>query len=367
MIANQRKKALPRQTAIFLLMGDVLIFLGIMACVAILYRIWPHLLQGQNPNAAPPENTAMHGNAESAPQSAPTEGVQTLFRAPASTPESPVSPSASPLPSGAGEAAVALAVSSYGSGENSGDFSATFPGGDTGADAMLHYQGDGLKVAIQKVQQGGVTYFVADVWIRTISLFTTAFANGQYGHSIRQMPLAIANDNHSVFAVTGDYYGARNSGIVIRNGKLYRNVAGDDVCVLRQDGTLTTYPAEEFSALGGETGIWQAWAFGPPLVKNGAVCDTSQSKIKVQNPRCGIGCYAPGHYCFIVVDGRQAGYSDGMTLDAFAKTFAGLGVRDAYNLDGGATAQMIFRGEVVNHPTKGGRAVSDIISFSEGS
>jgi exopolysaccharide biosynthesis protein len=48
--------------------------------------------------------------------------------------------------------------------------------------------------------------------------------------------------------------------------------------------------------------------------------DTSASKFKVKNPRSAIGYYEPGHYCFIVVDGRQNGYSDGMTLDELAQT-----------------------------------------------
>ena len=109
--------------------------------------------------------------------------------------------------------------------------------------------------------------------------------------------------------------------------------------------------------------VWQAWAFGPALVSDGAVCDTSSSKIKVKNPRCAIGYYEPGHYCFIVVDGRQSGYSEGMTLDELANTFAALGCRTAYNLDGGATAMMVFDGKVISQPTKGGRTSSDIICF----
>ena len=64
-----------------------------------------------------------------------------------------------------------------------------------------------------------------------------------------------------------------------------------------------------------------------------------------------------------MVDGRQSGYSDGMTLVELANTFADLGCETAYNLDGGATAMMVFEGSLVNHPTNGGRASSDIICF----
>ena len=245
-----------------------------------------------------------------------------------------------------------------------GDFSATFPAYDTGKDALLSHQDDQLRIAIQKVQADDVTYFVADVWVKQIEAFQTAFAEDAYGRGLHEMPLKIADEQKSVFAVSGDYYGAREDGIVVRNGQLYRDVMSDDICVLRRDGTMRVYPRGAFSALDDvDDSIWQAWAFGPALVQNGAVCDTSSSRIKVKNPRCAIGYYAPGHYCFIVVDGRQSGYSEGMTLTALANTFASLGCETAYNLDGGATAMMVFEGALVNHPTNGGRASSDIICF----
>ena len=245
-----------------------------------------------------------------------------------------------------------------------GDFSSVFPSYDTGSGADLSYQGENLKIAIHRSQANGATYFVADVWVKTIDAFQTAFAKGSYGRGLHEMPLKIAGDNGAVFAVSGDYYGAREDGVVVRNGTLFRDVMSDDACVLKKDGTLQVYHKGSFNAL--ETfndAIWQAWAFGPALMEDGAVCDTSSSRIKVKNPRCAIGYYEPGHYCFVVVDGRQDGYSDGMTLDELAGVFKELGCMTAYNLDGGATAMMVFNGAVVNHPTEGGRSSSDIIFF----
>ena len=245
-----------------------------------------------------------------------------------------------------------------------GDFSATFPAGDTGANALYSYQGDTTRIAINKVQADGVTYFVADVWIKNIDAFHTALAKDSYGRGIHEMPLTIANDHHAVFAVSGDYYGAREQGVVVRDGVLYRDVMGDDVCMLKRDGTIAIYRKSEFSALSMlDSTVWQTWTFGPALVENGTACDTSNSKIKVKNPRCAIGYYEPGHYCFVVVDGRQSGYSDGMTLEELANTLVSLGCRSAYNLDGGATAMMVFQGAVISQPTKGGRSSSDIIYF----
>ena len=89
------------------------------------------------------------------------------------------------------------------------------------------------------------------------------------------------------------------------------------------------------------------------------------SNIAVANPRSGWGYYEPGHYCFVQCDGRQDGYSIGMTLDEFAALFGELGVKEAYNLDGGQSSEMVFNGETVNKPYNGGRYSSDILYICE--
>lgn len=253
-------------------------------------------------------------------------------------------------------------------GAATGDFSASFPSYDTGADALYSYQGDMLRIAVNMVQENDVTYYVADVWVKNISLFRTAFAKGEFGTGIHEQPAAIASANNAVFAVTGDYCGARNSGVVIRNGDLYRDSVSSDVCVLYADGTMATYPEADFSMTEAADGAaWQAWGFGPSLLDaNGKAITQFESSIKGKNPRSAVGYYAPGHYCFVTVDGRQEGYSVGMTLGELAGVFEGLGCSAAFNLDGGATAEMIFDGKIVNKPYKGGRASSDIICFSKG-
>ena len=245
-----------------------------------------------------------------------------------------------------------------------GDFSAAFPTGDMDADALHSYQSDTLRITIDNVQENGVTYYVADVWVRSIGDFRTAFAKGQYGTGIHQQPLKTAQASSAVFAVTGDYYGARGKGVVIRNGSLYRDSVNSDVCVLYSDGVMETYAAADFDIQAAAAmGAWQAWGFGPQLLQNGQPIADFDSAIKGKNPRNAIGYYEPGHYCFVTVDGRQKGYSAGMTLQELSDVFFKLGCRAAFNLDGGATAEMIFQGELVNKPYKGGRQSSDIICF----
>ena len=61
------------------------------------------------------------------------------------------------------------------------------------------------------------------------------------------------------------------------------------------------------------------------------------------------------------MDGRQTGYSAGMTMAQLADLFYQMGCKAAFNLDGGQTAVMAWMGETANIPYKGGRRVSDIL------
>lgn len=247
-----------------------------------------------------------------------------------------------------------------------GDFSATFPKEDTSQGAELSYQTDNVRIAVRKVQKHEVVYFVADVWVRNISYLRTAFAKKQYGQGIHQDFLGIANDNGAIAAISGDYYGARSKGVVIHNGQLYRNSALDDVCVIYQNGVMETFTYDAFNLDAAVAKkAYQAWSFGPQLLQDGQPMEKFNSTVNVANPRCAIGYYEPGHYCFVTVDGRQAGYSNGMTLMELSRLFYDLGCKTAYNLDGGQTAMMSFKGELVNQPYKGGRQSSDIIYIAE--
>jgi exopolysaccharide biosynthesis protein len=246
-----------------------------------------------------------------------------------------------------------------------GDFSMVFPATDTGANALYSYQTDTVKIAINRVQENSVTYFVADVYVKNIDALKTAFAKGKYGKNIYDFPLTTANENQAVFAVTGDYYSARSQGIVVRNGTLYRDVPNTDVCVLYNDGELKTYDSANFNLTEAVSrGIWQSWSFGPPLLdENGGKLSEFNSTLTDRHPRSAIGYYTPGHYCFVIVDGRQKDYSIGMNLTELSALFESLGCKQAYNFDGGATAVMIFQGNVINQPYKGGRESGDIIYF----
>ena len=66
----------------------------------------------------------------------------------------------------------------------------------------------------------------------------------------------------------------------------------------------------------------------------------------------------------IVADGRQPGYSDGMTLPELQNLMVQYGAQTALNLDGGGSTELWFSGQILNSPCGGHeRRLSDIICF----
>lgn len=260
----------------------------------------------------------------------------------------------------------------------------SFPDYDTGAASDYSYQSDELKIAVNKTEDDGVTYYVADIWMRNVNCFRTAFSSGKY-RGKRESAEKIARDNDAILAVNGDFL----SGLAIRNGELFRQaevratptpdpdgalVQPDDeaarpersTCVLYLDGTLATAEFEDFSTKKAmRKGAWQGWQFGPTLVRD----SEPQKDVKKQgrSPRCILGYYQPGHYCLIIIDGRQKGYSIGMNFDEMKELCTRMGLKEAYNLDGGGSAIMVFDGEIINRPSGDGdaRKLLDMIVIGE--
>ena len=120
---------------------------------------------------------------------------------------------------------------------------------------------------------------------------------------------------------------------------------------------------------------YQIWEFGPSLLdKNGRALATEDFDpssydshvIDSRNPRCGVGYFEPGHYCFVMVDGRSSD-SDGMRMFQLADVFESLGCTLAYNMDGGDSAQAYFNGSVIRKDEERNeqRDLYDIICIGE--
>ncbi len=234
-------------------------------------------------------------------------------------------------------------------------------------DDTTTYVSEDVSISGTIATYGDCTVYVCDIYVRDITNLSTGFADGKYGKGLRDWVEDIAKENDALVAINGDYYGARSTGVVIRNGTLYRdNYADDDVCVLYWDGTLEAYSPDDFDVEWAmERGAYQAWSFGPMLLDGtGTPREHFNTTVAGHNPRTAIGYFEPGHYCFVVVDGRSSD-SAGMTMSELASFMSKLGCMQAYNLDGGQTSIMVWGDKVVSEPYKGGRKTSDIIMITD--
>ena len=234
----------------------------------------------------------------------------------------------------------------------------------SGAETVGSCQTDEFTITLYTFRADDTQIYAADVVMTSAQSLRTALAGNVFGRNITDRTSSIAADADAVLAINGDYYGARDSGLVIRNGVLYRDggARDGDVLVVYADGGFEILSGGEKS---GEellsAGAWQAFSFGPGLVKDGAVSVSSSEEVgrsMASNPRTAIGTLGEGHYLFLVSDGRTA-QSAGLSLKQLAELMASLGCTQAYNLDGGGSSTMVFCGRVVNNPTTNGRRISE--------
>lgn len=69
------------------------------------------------------------------------------------------------------------------------------------------------------------------------------------------------------------------------------------------------------------------------------------------DPRTAVGIKKDGKVMLVVVDGRQPGYSTGVSGKELGIIMLKLGAVDAAMLDGGSSSEMIFEGNIVNRPS----------------
>jgi hypothetical protein len=116
-------------------------------------------------------------------------------------------------------------------------------------------------------------------------------------------------------------------------------------------------------------GVADALGGGPVLVRNGKPVFRANEAFTLdqtghRHPRSAVGQLANGRVMLVAVDGRQRGYSVGMTSFELALLMVRLGAVSASGLDGGGSTTMAFEGALLNRPSDpaGERAVAESLN-----
>lgn len=147
------------------------------------------------------------------------------------------------------------------------------------------------------------------------------------------------------------------NGLAVSSGNV---VSADEV---NYPSLLLTADNRAWTAAGGQaslSGVFTAIAGNGFVVSNGVnVAPTASSSFNDSNPRTLIGLDQAAQTLYLVaVDGRQPGYSSGVSLSEEAQLLLALGVWSGINLDGGGSTAMVFEGvdgspDLINRPSGG--------------
>ena len=242
------------------------------------------------------------------------------------------------------------------------------------------YRDETLHVVIETDRYRGTDIWIARVEIAHPSQLRSAFV-GSYGGQMTALAATAAKRVNAVVAINADYHSFGNSGIILRQGHLFRNRPDGTADILFIDingdfHTLVGATKESFlktyDALGGawDSGgnIVNIFTFGPVLVKNGAsVHDSFTHDHTAQNKpaqRAIIAQTGPLSYLLLASEGPESPNSYGLTLKQLEKYLIELGCDTAYNLDGGSSTSLVFCHEKINSPDTKIRPIADIIYFA---
>ena len=238
------------------------------------------------------------------------------------------------------------------------------------------YEDESLRVEITETMVDTTRVVIARVRIADPSQLRTAPAYA-FDRDQTAMMTAIAQRVNAVLAINGDYYSyqAARGGYMIRQGVQYidKPIKGRDVLIIDSHGDfhieheINEETLAKYASLGG---IVNSFNFGPGIVVDGVPCDRFQSVYNGAEKKAARSCIAQVkrgemEYLCVVTESSDESVGGGLTLEQFTDFVMTLGVQNAYNLDGGNSAALIYTGEkITSVDDRDHRPLSDIIYFA---
>jgi hypothetical protein len=193
-----------------------------------------------------------------------------------------------------------------------------------------------------------------------IALFTS-----DYGSSTPRIPGALAvvlspfsaaTPNTDLLAPVAD--SRQNASVAIAPGTAVLLARGTAAQKLAAEAPLGTNVTVRLILQPDWTGVTDAIGGGPILLRDGRPVFRANeafttSQLAPRDPRSAVGQLADGRILFVAVDGRQSGYSVGMTNFELAQTMMRLGAVRAMALDSGGSTTLAFDGSLLNRPSGG--------------
>ncbi|MGI6724831.1 MAG: phosphodiester glycosidase family protein [Christensenellales bacterium] len=235
------------------------------------------------------------------------------------------------------------------------------------------YEDESILVQLQTREEDGVRLRIATISISDPSQLRTATA-GKPTSSKVALISSMAQKHNAVLALNANYMNhdpVKNS-FEYRMGVRIRKDPNriKDLLIIDENADFHLFVKsnkKEIAAFekAGHT-IVNAFTFGPALVKDGVLLTIDKNygyNPHGREPRLAIGQLAPLQYIVVLVEGLTG--RDGVTQQEMAQILFDLGARQAFNLDGGNSATLVFNGGYYQNKTKSNeRAQTDMIYFA---
>lgn len=235
------------------------------------------------------------------------------------------------------------------------------------------YQDDSITLSLEQREVDGVNYCLAFVTIKSATQLRTATAGSLKSTKVANIS-SMAKKNNAIIAINADYF-ANNptkTSFEYRMGEKIRAKANKtkDILIIDENGDFHLFvksdadKMKEFTASGHQ--IVNAFTFGPALVIDGETQQIDKDygyNPSGREPRMAIGQTGELSYVLVMAEGRTKD-SEGVTQQELADYMGTLGCVQAFNLDGGNSATMVFNGGFYGSRTGNERAQSDMIYFA---
>ncbi len=182
-----------------------------------------------------------------------------------------------------------------------------------------------------------------------VTLYSSRAGRGELLVNMAKKEEAIVGINASGFYFPDGVMKA--SGLVIKDGKVWS--AGKS---MTKTGGLIGFNYDNVLVLSKEKDssviktLRDAVEFGPFLVVNGQASPIKGDGGWGIAPRTAIGQRKDGIVLFLVIDGRNVGYSLGASMKEMQKIFLRYKAHNAANLDGGGSSSLVIEGKLHNKP-----------------
>lgn len=230
------------------------------------------------------------------------------------------------------------------------------------------YEDDSVTVKMEKIYLEDTIIDLAWIKVKSPTQFRTAI-HGTPKQASEGTPGAMVRANNAIVAVNGDMY-SRRQGMIYRMGVALKQTSSPDKdsLFIDENGDFHVIkdsdPALMVEFLQQGHTIINAFSFGPAFVVDGEA-QTIRSdywfECETRAPRTIIAQVDTLSYLFVEIEGRSHN-TRGMTMQQAADYMATLGVKVAYNLDGGNSSIMFFNRKYYDaHYTGSERETSDIV------